>query len=127
MISPLSVDHLVYRVSALDQTDRFYTALLSQQPNRTEHSLMYLVGDTRLFFSRSAQPPAHAYDKEQIGLNHIAFGVSTLAELQTLEKQLDAANIAHSGIKIDSYGLKEFIWLDDPDGMRIEFYLRPQA
>jgi glyoxylase I family protein len=127
MISPLSVDHLVYRVSALDQTDRFYTALLGQQPSRSEHSLMYQVGDTRLFFSPSAQPLSYAYDKEQIGLNHIAFGISTLTELQALEKQFDTAGIAHSGIKIDSYGLKEFIWLDDPDGMRIEFYLRPQA
>jgi len=127
MISPLSVDHLVYRVSALDQTDRFYTALLAQQPSRTEHSLMYQVGDTRLFFSRSAQPPSHAYDKEQIGLNHLAFGIPALAELQAIEKQLDTAGIAHSGIKVDQYGLKEFIWLDDPDGMRIEFYLRTQG
>ncbi len=37
---------------------------------------------------------------------------------------LTSNQIAHSGIVIDSYGLKEFLWLDDPDGMRIEFYLR---
>jgi len=35
---------------------------------------------------------------------------------------LTSNQIAHSGI--DRYGLKEFLWLDDPDGMRIEFYLR---
>lgn len=26
--------------------------------------------------------------------------------------------------KIDKYGKKEFIWFDDPDGARLEFYLR---
>jgi hypothetical protein len=42
-----------------------------------------------------------------------------------IEAQLGSAGISHSGIKIDHYGQKEFIWLDDPDGMRVEFYLRP--
>ena len=27
-------------------------------------------------------------------------------------------------MKIDFYGKKEFIWIDDPDGIRLEFYLR---
>lgn len=89
---------------------------------------MYLVGDTRLFFSRSEGhgDEKGKYEKEKIGLNHLAFGVRTLDELQMIEKQLDHARIPHSGIKIDRYGQKEFIWLDDPDGMRVEFYLRPR-
>ena len=124
MIVPQSIDHLVFRVSSLDHTERFYTALLSQQPEHTEHSLMYEVGDTRLFFTTSTEASSAVYDKEKVGLNHLAFGIRTLTELQTLEQQFNAAGITHSGIKLDQYGLKEFIWLDDPDGMRIEFYLR---
>jgi glyoxylase I family protein len=127
MISPKLIDHLVFRVSALDRTEHFYTAILSQQPECAEGSLMYTVGDTLLFFTLSTHPPSTPYDKEQIGLNHIAFGIRSLADLQALQTQLDAAGIAHSGIKLDPYGLKEFIWLNDPDGMRIEFYLRAQS
>ncbi|WP_158787724.1 VOC family protein [Granulicella sp. L46] len=127
MISPKFIDHLVFRISALDRSERFYTALLSQHPERTEQSLLYTVGDTRLFFTLAAEPRSGTYDKEQIGLNHIAFGIDTLADLQAVEQQLSAAGIAHSGIKIDQYGLKEYIWLNDPDGIRIEFYLRPQS
>ena len=123
MIVPQSIDHLVFRVSTLDRTERFYTAILGQSPERTEYSLMYKVGDTRLFFTTSTE--ASSYNKEMIGLNHIAFAIHTLTDLRALEQQLDAAEILHSGIKLDQYGLKEFIWLDDPDGMRIEFYLRP--
>jgi len=126
MICPRFVDHLVFRVSGLDRTERFYNALLGQHPQRAEGSLMYMVGDTRLFFTSSVENRAGMYEKEKIGLNHIAFGVRSLTELETIQGQLDSFGISHSGLKIDQYGQNEFIWLDDPDGLRIEFYLRPE-
>jgi glyoxylase I family protein len=86
---------------------------------------MYEVGDTLLFFSTCDEPNPRPYEKEHIGLNHLAFGVRTLEELQPIRRQLDDSGVRHSGINMDPYGEKEFIWLDDPDGMRIEFYLRP--
>ena len=119
------VDHLVFRVADLDRTERFYTPVLGQPAHRTEDSVMYLAGETRLFFTCPEKPPQGAYDKESIGLNHMAFGVRGLDELQAMQALLDAGGVSHSGIKLDRYGLKEFIWLDDPDGMRLEFYLRP--
>lgn len=125
MLRPKFVDHLVFRVAELDRTERFYTALLGQPPERAEDSLLYKAGDTRLFFTLSGGPQQGNYEKEKVGLNHMAFGVRTLEELKTIRTQLDTAGISHSGIMIDHYGRKEFIWLDDPDGMRIEFYLRP--
>ncbi|MHB1937360.1 MAG: VOC family protein [Acidobacteriaceae bacterium] len=126
MICPRVVDHLVFRVSGLDRTEHFYNALLDQHPQRAEDSLMYMVGDTRLFFTSSTENQTGMYEKEKIGLNHIAFGVHSLAELETIREQLDKFGLSHSGLKLDRYGLNEFIWLDDPDGMRIEFYLRPE-
>ena len=120
------IDHLVFRVSILDETERFYTALLSQPPERSESSLMYQVGCTRLFFTTVARGQTATYDKEHVGLNHFAFGVRTLKDLESIQVQLNHQHIAHSGIIVDHYGLKEFIWLDDPDGIRVEFYLRPE-
>jgi glyoxylase I family protein len=125
MIYPKFVDHLVFRVAELHRTERFYSALLGQPSQRAEGSVMYKAGDTRLFFTLSNRLQQGGYEKENIGLNHIAFGVRTLQELQAVQAQLDGVAIFHSGIKIDRYGLKEFIWLDDPDGIRVEFYLRP--
>jgi glyoxylase I family protein len=86
---------------------------------------MYQVGDTRLFFTRCDQPQRGPYAKEEVGLNHFAFGVRTLEDLEVIEAQLNRAGIPNSGIKKDRYGQREFIWLDDPDNMRVEFYLRP--
>lgn len=125
MICPTFVDHLVFRVADMERTEHFYTALLGQPSHKAEGSLTYKVGDTRLFFTRSDQRQQGPYEKEKIGLNHIAFGVRTLGELQAIQAELDGVEISHSRIRVDRYGLKEFIWLDDPDGIRIEFYLRP--
>jgi catechol-2,3-dioxygenase len=125
MIYPNFVDHLVFRVAEIERTERFYSALLGQ-PLTAEDYIMYMAGDTRLFFTRSVESRHGIYEKEKIGLNHIAFGVRTREELQTIQAQLDGGEIAHSGIKLWQDGLTEYIWLDDPDGMRVEFWLRPQ-
>jgi glyoxylase I family protein len=125
MLYPDFVDHLVFRVAEIERTERFYSALLGQ-PLKEEDYLMYMAGDTRLFFTSSAASRQGTYDKEKIGLNHIAFGVRTLKELQTIQAQLNSSGIVHSGIKLWQDGVTEYIWLDDPDGMRIEFWLRHQ-
>src|SRR5260221_12138882 len=120
MIYPRFVDHAVFRVGDLRRTEGFYTILLGEPSHRAEDSIMYEVGATLLFFSACDVDRPRAYEKEQIGLNHVAFGVRTLEELQTIREQIDGGGVVHSGIVIDGYGEKEFIWVDDVDGMRDE-------
>jgi glyoxylase I family protein len=125
MIHPNFVDHLVFRVAEMERTEHFYSALLSQ-PLKEDDYIMYMAGDTRLFFTRSKESRDDTYEKEKIGLNHLAFGLRTLQELQMIQTQLDNSGIFHSGIKLWQDGVTEYIWLDDPDGMRVEFWLRAQ-
>jgi glyoxylase I family protein len=125
MIYPELIDHLVFRVTNLHQTERFYTTILGRPSFQDVDSLMYIVGDTRLFFTSADDSRHGTYEKENVGLNHIAFGLRAIEELHAVQEQLDRNAISHSGIKVDSYGLQEFIWLDDPDNIRVEFYLRP--
>jgi catechol-2,3-dioxygenase len=87
---------------------------------------MYIVGVTRIFFTLADESPIETYDKEKVGLNHYAFGVGSLGELEAIQAQLEVSGIQNSGIKIDEYGSKEFIWLNDPEGLRLEFYLRSE-
>jgi glyoxylase I family protein len=124
MLCPNFVDHLVFRVTEMETTERFYTALLGP-PLKEEDYIMYLAGNTRLFFTRSREHRQGLYEKEKVGLNHLALGVRTSQELQTIRAQLDSSGIEHSGIKLWQDGATEYIWLDDPDGMRVEFWLRP--
>ena len=86
MFVPTFVDHLVFRVPDMNRTERFYSALLAE-PFKADGYIMYMVGDTRLFFTPSIDH-ALSYDKENVGLNHIALAVRTLEELQRVESQL---------------------------------------
>ncbi len=126
IIYPAALDHLVFRVADMSKTEPFYTALLGPPATLAEGFALYTVGSTRLFFTTVAQPQSVPFDKDNIGLNHLAFAIPTLTELEAISTQLDAANIKHSGIAIDKHGNQQYIWLDDPDSQRIEFYLRPQ-
>lgn len=86
--------------------------------------MAYKIGDTKIFFGLPYGVFEKA-DKDKSSLNHLAFGVRTTEELRSLEEVLNNAGIKNSSIKIDKYGNKEFMWFDDPNGYRLEFYCRP--
>jgi glyoxylase I family protein len=117
------IDHIVFIVPELAETRKFYSTFLGQPEYDSDTTLVYKTGETKVFFvlpSAGFEKP----DKDKGGFNHIAFGVRSVDELREFENALNAAAIKHSGIKIDTYGNKEFIWLDDPAGMRVEIYCR---
>ena len=124
MLPAVYVDHLVFRVQNLNKSEVFYRTLFGEAISRGEDSLLFQAGETKLFFTASIQEFSGPYDKEQPGMNHFAFGVRQPSLLREILDHLNSSGLQHSGIQIDSYGNKEFIWLDDPDGFRLEFYCR---
>jgi catechol-2,3-dioxygenase len=125
MLPNLYIDHLVYRVHNLATTETFYRAIFGDPLFQNQDAVMYQAGDTKLFFTTSPRSDSEPYDKEQPGLNHLAFGVREPRQLREILAHLDNAKLKHSGIQIDSHGNKEYIWLNDPNGFRLEFYCRP--
>jgi hypothetical protein len=75
-----------------------------EQPFKADGYIRYMVGDTRLFFTQAVDH-ASPYNKENVGLNHIALGVRTIEELHRVESQLNEGSVAHSGIKLWQDGL----------------------
>ena len=84
---------------------------------------MYQVGDMKLFFVLPYKE-YRKHDKDKYSLNHLAFGVRSVKELKDFENKLNKGAIKNSGIQISKYSGRGYIWFDDPDGYRIEFYLR---
>jgi len=123
-IKPSFVDHIVLIVQDLSQTTNFYNSFLEHPVSIEDDSICYKIGQTKVFFSLPIKQYT-SIDKDSGGFNHLAFGVRTIDELKRFEERLNKGTIAHSGIQVDTYGEKEFIWFDDPDGYRLEFYLRP--
>ena len=126
MLPTLYIDHLVFRVEELESTEKFYSALFGEPISQGEAWLVYKVGETSLFYTLSSKPSG-PYDKEQPGLNHVALGVHEPADLRKIEDHLNSSGLKHSGIGIDAHGGKEYIWFNDPNGFRLEFYCRPAS
>ena len=118
------IDHIVLIIKDLKKSERFYASFLGKPLHKDKYSVSYQIGDTKLFLGLPYGKLKRKFDKEEIGMNHLAFGVRKLSELKSLEKILKKTHIKNSGIQIDKYGKKPFIWFDDPDSMRLEFYLR---
>ena len=122
-MKPSFLDHIVLIVKDLQKTKDFYSKFLGTPEEKYSDSISYKIGNTKIFFGL----PYKNYvvpDKDAGGFNHLAFGVRTLNELQKFEKVLTDGCIKNSGIIKEKDSKLDFIWFDDPDGYRLEFYLR---
>ena len=124
-MKPTFIDHVVLMVKDIKETEKFYSIFLGKPDHSDDESVSYKIGDTKIFLGLPYKE-FEKVDKDRSSLNHLAFGVKTGDELRDFEKVLNEAGIKNSGVKIDKYGTKEFIWFDDPNGYRLEFYCRPE-
>jgi catechol 2,3-dioxygenase-like lactoylglutathione lyase family enzyme len=121
------IDHVVLTTNNVKRAEKFYSSFLGKPLSKDKYSVCYKIGDTKLFVALPYHPlKADKFNANRIGLEHLAFGVRTLDELKVFDRKLASAGIKHSKIKIDKYGKLPYIWFDDPDGIRLEFYLRKQ-
>lgn len=66
-------------------------------------------------------PPKRLSYPEACGLRHLSFLVD---DIHAQKQKLSAQGIACEEIRIDPYTEKEFFFIQDPDGLPIEFYQR---
>jgi glyoxylase I family protein len=120
------IDHLVLTVTDIKQTKAFYSTIFGEPIYQDDHSIMYFIGATKLFLVSTDKTIANdKFDPARVGLNHVAINIPSLEQLQEIGQYLTANSIQHSGIHIDNHSKKEKIWLNDPDGIRLEFFIRP--
>ena len=120
------IDHIVIIVKDTKISENFYNKFLGTPGHVYADSISYKIGDTKIFFGLS-YGEWQSNDKDKSGLNHLAFGVRTMGELKEVEIVLNSSDIKNSGIIKEKDSKKDFIWCDDPDGHRLEFYLRPES
>jgi glyoxylase I family protein len=125
LAAKLFIDHLVLVVSDIGRTREFYSKIFGEPARQNERSLVYPIGKTRLFLvlPHGTLPENDVFSPNRIGLEHFAIGIGSVEELTEVEKVLNAGGIVHSGIHIDSNSKREKIWLNDPDKIRIEFFI----
>jgi catechol-2,3-dioxygenase len=121
----MGIHHLVLTVVDAQETEKFYTKIFGEPTYANASAAIYNVGPTAVIFTQKKEknPISEKFDPTVIGLEHFAFALKNLEELQQVEKVLNEGNIEHSGIHIDKSSGKEKIWLNDPSNIRVEFYL----
>ena len=127
-----ALNHVALTVRDLGVSGPWYQALIGADPVLDEHTdagfrhLVWAFDDGTLF-------GIHQHDREiedgqftefRVGLDHVAFGCASRAELEEWAERLNGLGIAHGGIVDAHYG--SAVSFRDPDGNALEFFAPPQ-
>ena len=113
--------HLSLDVASLEDSVRFYSALLNAAP--TKHKPGYAKFDL-------ASPPINLAMQEKThcclqGLSHMGLRVQTTEEIQLIKKRLEDAGYKTLDETNTTccYALQDKFWVSDPSGYRWEVYI----
>lgn len=127
MLSLLRVHHIAVICSDYAISKRFYTDVLGLEimrevyrEERASYKLdLALNGQYLLELFSFPETPARLSRPEATGLRHLAFAV---ADLNATVRSLEAAQVAYEPIRVDEFTSRRFTFIQDPDGLPIEFY-----
>lgn len=127
-----AITHVAVTVTDLSVSVPWYTRLIGAEPVLDEDTgpfrhVVYAIDGTLLglhaFPGGVREPgPFHPY---RAGLDHVAFGVASRAELEKWADRLDEIGVKHGGIVDAHYG--SGLSFKDPDNIALEFFAPPSA
>lgn len=124
------IGHVAVTVTDLDRSREWYTRLFGSEPALDEdaggfYHVVYALGGGALFglHTHSKDNDQPDFSEFRTGLDHVAFGVGSRADLESWEKRLDELGLAHGGIKDAPYG--SGLSFRDPDNLPLEFFAPP--
>ena len=119
------IHHLALRTSDLARAKDFYQDMLGFQVVLEKPDVFIIVAGTTFIGFREAtvQSPDEKFNPFNIGLDHLALGCESEAELYRVAQALAAANIENTGVKMDQTLGKYYVSFKDPDRINWEFYM----
>ena len=124
MIKAAGIAHATLTVSDVERTRKFYEQLFQAQlvmDNGTSFSLL-VVGIPCWFVQWETQYPGDRFDERRIGLDHIAFQIETIEELERMIARLTELGVANAGLERfdDKY---PYVAFRDQDNIQVEFFI----
>ncbi len=110
--------HVHVRVADLAQSIAFYAKLFGAEPTRREADYAkWMLEDPRINFAISSRGG-------EVGVDHLGFQTDDAAELQALQAQARAADLAlvDEGEASCCYARSEKHWITDPQGIAWEHF-----
>ncbi|HLD51048.1 hypothetical protein A3K34_02040 [candidate division WWE3 bacterium RIFOXYC1_FULL_40_10] len=120
------IHHIEFTVTDLEQSKRFYSKfpgfkVVAEYPN----FVMFQANEFYLGLTdHKGCVTNDKFSEFNVGLDHLAFGVSSLEDLREVASFLDSQKIPHSEINVLSNGTHIFTFRD-PDNIQLEFAYKP--
>jgi catechol-2,3-dioxygenase len=128
----MGISHIDLTVSDCDRAAPWWQDVVGfTLVNRTStdtfetRSMVHPSGVGVTVMSHNGTAAMGAFDERRVGLDHLAFRVADVDELQRWVTHLEAKGVTHSGIIDIGYGAT--VVFRDPDNMQLEFYVQPSA
>jgi catechol 2,3-dioxygenase-like lactoylglutathione lyase family enzyme len=124
-----AITHVAVTVKDLDVSVPWYTALLGADPVLDEDTgpfrhVVWSIDGTLLGLHHFPDgDTSGGFDERRLGLDHIAFGCTDRAELESWQAHLESLGIDHGGIVDAGYG--SGLSFRDPDNLPLEFFAPP--
>jgi glyoxylase I family protein len=122
------LSHIDLTVSDCDRAARWWQDVLGftlvHQVHETDYECRTVIHPSGLavtLMTHSATTGLGAFDERRVGLDHLAFRVNDLDELERWVAQLESHGVPHSGIIDTGYG--PTVVMRDPDNIQLEFYV----
>ena len=119
--APLRVGHVVFNVSDVARSEKFYTEMVGLQVAARRDNAAFLTCGTQhhdiaLFQAPGAPAPSEA---PVVGLNHVALQLPDRAALRARYDLLRERGVA---VRTTEHNVTLSIYFHDPDGNRIELF-----
>lgn len=125
----VGIHHLGLSVTDVERSTAFYCEVLGatvvRPPHRSEtfsgKRSIVRVGPNGIDLNQFDDSSRDQFDPKRTGLDHVAFTVESLEDLEAWAQWVDGTGVARSIIR-DGGGVGAVFDLVDPDGIQIEFY-----
>jgi len=124
MLKANGLAHVTLTVSDLSQTKKFYETLFETRfelDNAWSFNLRK-VGIACWFVQWTKDKSQDKFDERRIGLDHIAFKVDSLPELEKIIARLNHMGVANAGLE-RFHGKYPYVAFRDPDNIQTEFFI----
>ncbi|WBO83028.1 SMU1112c/YaeR family gloxylase I-like metalloprotein [Hymenobacter yonginensis] len=127
MIPLLHIHHIAIISADYARSKRFYTEVLGlrvlrevYREARQSWKLDLALGEQYVIELFSfPEPPPRPTRPEAAGLRHLAFAVS---DIEATVRHLTTHGVASEPIRTDEFTGRRFTFIEDPDGLPLEFY-----
>jgi catechol 2,3-dioxygenase-like lactoylglutathione lyase family enzyme len=125
LISTQGVHHLTLTVSDVARSEQFYAKLFNfQRAAEFGPRVIMSNGGVLLVLTPPPDPaqaiPQDRFNENRIGLDHVSFGVDSMAALEAAIQVLDAQGVEHGDITpLEPFGIA-IMAIRDPDNIQIE-------